>query len=150
MRFYCPFTLYLSKSAENADGDFIGLANYAAYFDSPGLVQSIYNSFFVAGVPTLITIPLAFVYAYALTRSCLPGKTVFRAIAFVPMLGPTMLPAISFIYFFGTQGIIKEALLGHEIYGPIGIVMAEVFHTFPHSFIIILTASDQPAQAQLI
>ena len=40
----------------------------------------------------------------------------------------------------GTQGIFKWMLFGHKVYGPIGIVMGEVFHIFPHAFIIILTA----------
>ena len=135
-----PLYFFLSKSFQNPDREFVWIANYIRYFDSPGLVDSIYNSFFVAGLSTAISITLAFVYSFALTRSCMPGKTFFRVVAFFPMLAPSLLPAISFVYFFGTQGIIKEALFGHEIYGPIGVVMGLAFYTFPHAFIIILTS----------
>ena len=31
-------------------------------------------------------------------------------------------------------------MFGHDVYGPIGIVIAEVFFTFPHALIIVLTA----------
>src|SRR3546814_10428994 len=56
------------------------------------------------------------------------------------LLAPSLLPAISLVYLFGNQGLIREVLLGHSVYGPIGIVMGEIFYTFPHAFIIIVTA----------
>src|SRR3546814_18946014 len=56
------------------------------------------------------------------------------------LLAPSLLPAISLVYLFGNQGLVREALLGHSVYGPIGIVMGEVFYTFPHAFIVIATA----------
>ncbi len=135
-----PLYFFLSKSVQNPDREFVAVANYIRYFNSPGLVDSIGNSFFAAGLSTAISVSLAFAYAFALTRSCIPWKTFFRVVAFFPMLAPSLLPAISFVYFFGTQGIIKEVLFGHEIYGPIGVVMGLAFYTFPHAFIIILTA----------
>jgi iron(III) transport system permease protein len=61
-------------------------------------------------------------------------------IAMVPILVPSLLPGIGLIYLFGNQGMIKEALLGYDIYGPIGIVIASVFFTFPHALVIILVA----------
>ena len=44
------------------------------------------------------------------------------------------------MYLFGNQGLVKGLLLGYSIYGPIGIVMSEVFFTFPHALLIIVTA----------
>ena len=135
-----PLYAMLSKSVEAKDGSFIGLANYARYFATPALSYSIWNSLTVALITTLITVPVAFVFAYALTRSCLPAKGLFKTIAMVPILVPSLLPGIALIYLFGTQGLIKGAMFGHSIYGPIGIVIAEVFFTFPHALIIVLTA----------
>ncbi|MBC8267285.1 MAG: putative 2-aminoethylphosphonate ABC transporter permease subunit [Rhodospirillaceae bacterium] len=135
-----PLYFMLSKSAEDHDGNFIGLANFQEYFSTPALFYSIENSFFIAIVSTIITITLAFQFAYALTRSTMPGKGLFKTIALIPILAPSLLPAISFVYFFGQQGIIKELLLGNEIYGPIGIIMGEVFYTFPHALMILITA----------
>ncbi|MCC2665158.1 MAG: putative 2-aminoethylphosphonate transporter, permease protein, partial [Geminicoccaceae bacterium] len=135
-----PLYAMLSKSVEAKDGSFIGLANYARYFATPALFHSIWNSLTVALITTLITVPVAFVFAYALTRSCLPAKGLFKTIAMVPILVPSLLPGIALIYLFGTQGLIKGAMFGHSIYGPIGIVIAEVFFTFPHALIIVLTA----------
>ena len=135
-----PLWAMLSKSFQNGAGEFVGLANYLHYFGTPALSYSIHNSFFVSIVSTLITVPLAFVYAYALTRSCLPLKGLFKTIALVPILVPSMLPGIALVYLFGNQGMIKALIFGYPIYGPIGIVMAEVFFTFPHALLIVVTA----------
>jgi iron(III) transport system permease protein len=135
-----PLYTLLSKALEDHAGRFVGLANFAEFFATPVLFNSIYNSLTIAIISTVITITLAFVYAYALTRSCMPGKGIFKGIAMVPILAPSLLPAISLVYLFGNQGMIKGVLMGETIYGPIGIVMGEVFWTFPHALIIIITA----------
>ncbi|MBM3572736.1 MAG: putative 2-aminoethylphosphonate ABC transporter permease subunit, partial [Alphaproteobacteria bacterium] len=67
-----PLYAMLSKSMENKAGEFVGLANYIAYFKTPALAQSVFNSFFVSIVSTVITVVLAFGYAFALTRSAIP------------------------------------------------------------------------------
>jgi iron(III) transport system permease protein len=135
-----PLWALLSKSFQNSAGEFVGLANYIRYFSTPALFQSFWNSAGVAVVTTAIVLPLAFIYAYALTRSCMPGKGLFQALALVPILAPSLLPAISLIYLFGNQGLFKEWLFGNSIYGPLGIVIAQVFYCFPHALMILVTA----------
>ena len=135
-----PLGVMLAKSFQDGRGAFVGLANYLRYFQTPALAYSIYHSFFVAIVSTLITVPLAFVYAYALTRSRLPLRGLFKTIALVPILVPSMLPGIALVYLFGNQGVLKGLLFGRPIYGAIGIVIAEVFYSFPHALLILVTA----------
>jgi iron(III) transport system permease protein len=135
-----PLAVLLAKSFENADGQFVGLANYVRYFSTPALFGSIFNSLWVAVLTTAIVIPLAFVYAYALTRSRMPFKGLFYALAMLPLFAPSLLSAISFIYLFGNQGLLKTLLFGASVYGPIGIVMAQVFYCFPHALMILVTA----------
>jgi iron(III) transport system permease protein len=135
-----PLGLMLAKSFQGSQDEFVGLTNYVRYFSTPALFQSIGNSLWVSTLSTVITVPLAFVYAYALTRSRMPFQGVFKTVALVPILVPSLLPGLALVYLFGNQGLLKGALLGHSIYGPIGIVMAEVFTTFPHALLIILAA----------
>ena len=135
-----PLWALLSKSFQNTAGEFVGLANYIRYFSTPALFQSFWNSLFVAAITTTIVLPLAFIYAYALTRSCMPAKGLFQALALVPILAPSLLPAISLIYLFGNQGLFKDWLFGHPIYGALGIVIAQVFYCFPHALMILVTA----------
>jgi iron(III) transport system permease protein len=135
-----PLWALLSKSFLNANGEFVGLANYAAYFANPILVDSLFNSVFVAVLSTVIVIPLAFTYAYALTRSCMPGKPFFYALALLPLFAPSLMSALSLVYIFGNQGFLRWLLFGNTIYGPIGIVIAQVTYTFPHAVLILVTA----------
>lgn len=118
----------------------LGLGNFLDYFSTPALFNSIYNSIIVSVISMVITVTLAFFFAYALTRSCMPFKGGFKIIAMIPILVPSLLPGIALVYLFGNQGMIKELLMGYQIYGPIGIVISEVFYCFPHALIIIITA----------
>jgi iron(III) transport system permease protein len=117
-----------------------GIANFVNYFSTPALFNSIKNSLVIAVISTVITVSLAFWFAYALNRSCMRFKGVFRLIAMMPILVPSLLPGIALVYLFGNQGMLKGLLFGASIYGPIGIVIGSVFFTFPHAFIIISTA----------
>jgi iron(III) transport system permease protein len=135
-----PLYALLKKSVEDDKGNFIGLANFEEYFASVGLVESITNSLSIALATMLISCTLAFIFAYGLTRTCMPFKRLFRSIAIIPILAPSLLPAISLIYLFGNQGVIKGLLFGESIYGPIGIMIAMVFYIFPHVMMIMVTA----------
>ena len=135
-----PLAALISKSLENKDGEFIGFANYSLYLQEPALFQSLYNSLFVAIISTIIVVVLAFLFAYAITRTCMPFKGFFKLVALIPLLSPSILAAIALVYWFGNQGVLKEMLLGKSIYGPIGIIMASVYWTFPHALIILTTS----------
>ena len=141
-----PLYSMLIKSVQNSAGVFIGLDNFVNYLKKPSLFNSFFNSLFVAGSATVIAVVLAFFYAYALTRTCIPGKSLFGAIAIIPLLSPSLLQAISLVYLFGNQGIIKEVLQGYSIYGPFGIVAGLSMYSFPIALIILkasMTVSDR-------
>ncbi len=138
-----PLGAILMLAVQDDDSRFVGLAHFAGYLFSADLLQSLWNSVWVSALVTVITIPLAFVFAYALARSCMPFKGLFRTLALVPLLAPTLLAAISLIYWFGNQGVAKGLLLAlglDGIYGAPGIVIAEIFAVFPHAVMILLTA----------
>lgn len=135
-----PLAAILLKSVQDKAGEFVGLANFQAYFRTPALLRSIWNSVWVSALVTAITIPLAFTYAYALTRSCMPLKALLRNVALVPILAPSLLAAISFIFWFGNQGLLKALMGDTQIYGAPGIVISLVFSTFPHALMILVTA----------
>ena len=137
---FFPLSTIFLKSVQNKAGNFVGLSNYVEYFQTPALVDSISNTLIVGVVTTVIVISLAFVYAYALTRSCMPLKGLFRSIALIPLLAPSLLPAIALVYMFGNQGFMKWAMFGYEIRGPIGIVISLAFWIFPHVVMLLTTA----------
>lgn len=135
--------LFILSQALGGDGSPSGLGNFRRYLASPALLQSLWNSVWVSVLVTLIVVPLAFTFAYAITRSCMPFKGLLRAITLLPLLAPSLLSAISLIYWFGNQGVAKEfwRALGFDgIYGASGIVLAECFAVFPHVLMVLVTA----------
>ncbi|MBT4889161.1 MAG: putative 2-aminoethylphosphonate ABC transporter permease subunit [Rhodospirillales bacterium] len=135
-----PLYTMLSKSFENKAGDFIGLQNFAEYFSTPALFLSIFNSLEISIIATFIVLITAFIYGYALTRSCIPLKRFFRLVSLVPLLTPSLLGGISLVYWFGNQGVAKGLLMGEKIYGPIGITIGSSYWVFPHVLMIVITA----------
>jgi len=135
-----PLGTLIMKSVQDQKGNFIGLINYQLYLKEPALFQSFFNSLFIAIVSTIIVVILAFSFAYALTRTCMPFKGFFRLISLIPLLSPSILAAIALVYWFGNKGILKALLFGNSIYGPIGIIFASVYWTFPHALMILSTS----------
>jgi iron(III) transport system permease protein len=135
-----PLWALLSKSLEDPQGRFVGLANFVSYATTPTLLSSLTNSLLVASVTTAIVLPLAFLYAYALRRSCIPGRGLFYAAAMVPVFAPSLLSGLALIYIFGNQGLLKSWMMGASLYGPVGIIAAEALYSFPHAVLILVTA----------
>lgn len=134
-----PVGALLGRSFWSADGQFSGLAQYMAYARTPGVAQSLFNSLWLSATSSTLCVALAYGYAYGVVRSCMPLAAWFRAIALVPLLAPSLLMAISLIYLFGAQGLLKSWLLGGSAYGPFGIILGSVLWTFPHALMILCT-----------
>ena len=136
-----PLAVNFLRSLQDKQGNFIGLANYASYFATPATSASLRNSLHIASLSTVITVVLAFIYAYTLTRTTVGGKSILRAIAMGPIFVPSLVQALAFIYMFGNNGIFTRVVgINVKLYGPVGIVLSEVFYAFPHALIILITA----------
>ncbi|MBK7334158.1 MAG: putative 2-aminoethylphosphonate ABC transporter permease subunit [Betaproteobacteria bacterium] len=138
-----PLAAILIRAIQDKNGAYVGLANFAQYFASPAFSRSAGNTLTFALVTTFLTVPLAFAFAYAIQRSCIRAKWLWRNIALVPILAPSLLAALSFIYLFGNQGILKGVLPWFgltTIYGLPGMVLAMTFSAFPHAVMILLAS----------
>ena len=138
-----PLLSILLQALQGHDGEFIWFDNFVEYAKTPALLGSLWNSLWVSCAVMLIVVPLAFTFAYALTRSCMPFKSLFRGITLIPLLAPSLLSAISLIYWFGNQGVLKDWMQGlgiTQIYGAPGILLAECLAVFPHTLMILVTA----------
>ncbi|QWH41375.1 putative 2-aminoethylphosphonate ABC transporter permease subunit [Bacillus mycoides] len=141
-----PLLQLFTQAFYDKDGAFVGVANFSKYFTTPTLVQSLQNTLWISGATTIISVTLAFAYAYAIARTNVFGKRVFQYIALLPLFAPTMMHGIALTYLFGNQGLITKGMFGLfegiqiPLYGPVGIVMAEVMYTFPQAFLILLIA----------
>ena len=142
-----PLASLLAQSVLDGHGRFVGIAHFAAYF-STGHWSALWHSVTLSAVSAVACVVLAYGYAWALTHTALPARALWRALALLPLLAPSLLAAIGLVYAFGNQGLLKapmQAVGVDSIYGPAGIVLGSVLWTFPHAMLILVTtlsASD--------
>jgi iron(III) transport system permease protein len=138
-----PMAQVVWRSLLDNDGRVVGLANYARYFRTPAIARSITNSLQVSALTMVITVALAFVYAYGLTRTRMPARGLLRVAAMLPLFAPSLVQALAFIYVLGNNGIFTRLTgINVGIYGVKGIVLAEVFYCFPHALLILIAALE--------
>lgn len=140
-----PLGFLLIKSFENNSGEFIGFSNFREYFSNKNLLISLKNTFTISASSSIISLLLAFIYAYGVQRSTIRYKNIFKYIALMPLFAPTMMHGISLVYLFGRKGVIttgffeKIPQLAFDInlYGSTGIIIAEVLYIFPQIFLVL-------------
>lgn len=135
-----PLLTLFIKAFQDKDGAFIGLAHFVEYFSTKSMVYSIAHTFTIAIWSTVISVTIAFIYAYALSRKQVPCKALFRYVGMIPIFAPTMLLGIALIYLFGNQGIFTNLGLEIPLYGKVGIIIAESIYCFPLATTILMVA----------
>jgi iron(III) transport system permease protein len=142
------FPLYsmIIRSLQDSDGQWIGLTNYIKYVNTPSLVTSLLNTFKMAITTAILSVVLGFIYAYALTRTAMPGKFTFRILGILPLYIPPLANGIGLIYLFGNNGLVTKGFFGLlpgwdiGVYGFNGIVLGEFLYCFPQAVVILTTA----------
>ncbi len=107
-----PLGQLLLLSGYDRAGNLVGLENFRTYFRTPALSSSLLNSLVVSGITTVLSVVFGFLYAYALTRTCMPGKGFLRGVAMLPLFAPTLLNGIALVYLFGKKGLVTTGFLG--------------------------------------
>lgn len=117
------------------------LANFHKYFTTTYTLNALWHSLYVSAATTIIVTVIVFFFAYAMTRTTISGKTIFRNIIMMPLVAPSIIQALALIYLFGRNGLITAHLLKIDwnIYGSTGIIVSEVLYCLPHAFVILYT-----------
>ena len=117
---------------------------YFLYFfeGRPYLLRPFLNSITVGVLVAVIGTIVGFLYAYAITRTDIPGKPLFRWIATFPIISPPFLLALSAILLLGENGLITRWLFSRfgirwSIYGLPGLVLTETLAYFPLAFLTL-------------
>lgn len=134
-----PMAMILGKSFIGKSG--MTLEYYANIFFGRNFGMIFLRSVLIAMLSALITTTMAFILAYGIHFTNLPGwlKKVIRTLAVVPMLLPTITYGFAIIYSFGKQGFLTR-LFGRQlfdIYGFNGLMIGYVIYTLPVSFMLI-------------
>lgn len=148
--FFCgsiviPFITLLKKAFYNGD-NFIGLKNFKLVIMNGDLGKACTNSIIISLIVTIITLLIAFIFAYGIERTNIKGKRFFQILSLMPLFAPTMAYGIALVFIFGRKGILTTVFLklfnkGHisfNIYGMIGIIIAEIIYVFPSVCLIIM------------
>ncbi len=141
-----PLFPMIGRSFLDRDDNWIGLSNYIRFFTTPALEVSFFNSFYIAITSSAIAIVLAFIFAYALTRTAMVGKQVLQTLGMLPLYIPPLAHAIALIYLFGNKGVVTTGFFDLfpgwdiELYGANGIIIGEVLYVFPQALVILTTA----------
>lgn len=127
-----PILVLFFKAFQNFDGNFVGLDNFKNYLSTTSFKVSLSNSLIVAIISTLISLILAFLFAYGIQRTNIKLKKAFNWIGLLPLFAPTMTHGIALIYLLGRKGVITTLFgLDFDIYGVWGIIISEVLYIFP-------------------
>ena len=133
-----------AERAGQATARFVGLANFVAYFEHAGAAQSLWNSVWVSALVTRDHGAAAFVLRLRADAQLHAGqRRCFAGITLIPLLAPSLLSAISFIYWFGNQGVLKDWMrrsASRDLRRARHRAVAECFAVFPHALMILVTA----------
>ena len=134
-----PLCRLFFKSFENGGG--LTLNNYREVLTGRGFLAAFGNSVRISVCCGLLSTLLAFLLAYTIHYSNLPGafKRFIRRAAVIPMLLPTITYGFAIIYSFGKQGLITK-LFGRQLfdlYGFWGLLLGYLIYTLPVSFLLV-------------
>lgn len=122
----------------------IGVANYVALWQAPGVLEAAWHSVVLSVATTLVSIVLGFLIAFTLQRSRLPARNPIRATLLLPMLAPSLMQGLGILFLLGRNGLIHQWTgWDVEIYGLWGLLIADVIYALPQAVLIIGAALAQ-------
>ena len=120
---------------------------FARYFDSyfgPALRRAFTDTMLMGLLTATAGTLVGFIFAYAIVRCQIPGKSFVHWLALVPTVSPPFALALSMILLFGRNGLITNKLLGiefvkgmNDIYGLDGLVIVQTITFFSVSYLIL-------------
>lgn len=102
--------------------------------------KTFFNTMKLGGLVALCATLMGYIFAFALTRTEMPGKKFFRAIATLPIISPPFVLSLSLIFLFGRLGLITNGLLGidsFDVYGLRSLVVVQSISFFPVAFLTL-------------
>lgn len=138
--FGLPLLTIFWQSFVQLDGS-LGLGNYAAIPDTPGLVTATINSFVISISTTVVCLVLGIPMAYALERSQVWFKPWITLSLLLPMLAPSLVQGLGILFLLGRNGLIVQWTgLEFNAYGFWGLLLSDVFYALPQAIMIIQAA----------
>lgn len=145
---YPLLVLVLHSLGLSINGTGASICAYQKALTDHKTLVSIGNTFYVAGAVSILSTLLGAFMAWLLTRTDLPGKTLFKSLIFMAYVIPSYIMAVSWIELLGRNGYINRLLYGSwqwidkpiEIYNLEGVILVMSIHMFPLAFLTISSA----------
>ncbi|PAF19192.1 putative 2-aminoethylphosphonate ABC transporter permease subunit [Terribacillus saccharophilus] len=147
-----PLSMLFMEAFKAEDGQYAGFDQVLSYISNPTLLSSLSHSINISLWTTALSLIGGLCYAFALARTRIKGKRLLLGAAMLPLFAPTMMHGIALVYLFGRQGIVTNGLFGIlpgvdiNLYGPVGIILAETIYTFPQVVLLLYIALRQSDQ----
>ena len=141
-----PSVVLILSSFKTPDG--YGLGNYLAVFRDKGIAASVVNTAKVVFPSTLLSTGLGVFLAWAVVRTDVPGKGLWRSLLAIPYLIPPFIGAIAWTFLLGPVGFFNELwqrLTGAgaplvDIYSLGGMVFVMTIYRYAVPYVVVLPA----------
>ncbi len=138
---YPMFSIF-QASFLSPETDTLSLENYQKIFSRPFYLRCLRNSLWVSALATLFSLMVGIPFGFFTSRFHLPGKSLIKTLATLPLILPTFIGAEAWIFLLGRNGLLSNLFrqIGISIptiYGWQGIVLVFTLQFFPYVFLMV-------------
>nr|WP_321265599.1 iron ABC transporter permease [Alcaligenes faecalis] len=137
-----PVLSMLSSSLVNQDGQF-GLHGYVQFFSEPAYRESLFNTLWLGGAVTLLSLVLGAGLALAAARFSFPLAACLGVLPLLTLVIPDVVVAAAWIVVLGKQGVLNSLLVpfGLELpslYSWWGLVFVMTLNNYVYAYVAVL------------
>ncbi|HBQ89744.1 MAG: iron ABC transporter permease [Alcaligenes aquatilis] len=137
-----PVLSMLASSLVNQDGQF-GLHGYVQFFSEPAYRESLFNTLWLGGAVTLLSLVLGAGLALAAARFSFPLAACLGVLPLLTLVIPDVVVAAAWIVVLGKQGVLNSLLapFGLELpslYSWWGLVFVMTLNNYVYAYVAVL------------
>lgn len=148
---YPMFSIF-QASFISPETNLFSLENYQKIFNRPFYLRCLRNSLWVSALATIFSLTIGIPFGFFISRFHLPGKSIIKTLATLPLILPTFIGAEAWILLLGRNGLFSN--LFHQIgitlptvYGWQGIVLVFTLHFSPYVFLTVSASINSIASS---
>lgn len=112
---------------------------WRSVFEGGQFWNALLNSLTTTVAATVISVAIAFVLAWAISRTNIKCKGIFSTILVLPMLIPSISHGLGLINLYGNNGLLTRLFNAEShLYGYFGIIYGSVLYSFPVAFLMFV------------
>ena len=127
------------------------IANYARLFSDASIRNSILNSFRIVIPSTIFSTILGVFLAWAVVRTNVPGKRLWRTFFAIPYFIPPFIGAVTWTFLLGPVGYFNKALMAifhlsdplFNVYSVGGMIFVMTIYRFAVPFLVVMPTMER-------